>query len=158
MERSTRRLCTLLAMGCMLASLPALSDSIPPQDYRVPAEIAGDPCRVTDPSDPHQILGPNPAHANCLTALYPGALPSGNFASDVGSGPDSAVAASPSSMLGTGTVWLIVTAIAMLVLAGFNSRKRHRQLPMPSLGGGGTISPPRESFHSRGEGSRWHED
>jgi hypothetical protein len=157
METSRRQVGALLAVCCALAPLAALGDTMPPQDYRVTTEIAGDACRIADPTDPHQILGPNPAHADCLTALYPSALSAGNFAVDLTQDADSgASVAAPTS--GAATLWLIITALAMMVLAGFNSRKRHRQLPMPGLGGSGTFGAPRETLHTHTEGSRWHEE
>lgn len=158
METVRRQLCALLAVCCTMFPGAAFAGSMQPQDYRVPAEIAGDACRVTDPSDPHQILGPNPAHADCLTALYPAAAPVATFATD-GLGPGAETAALTTSPLSqTVTLWLSIAALFMLVLAGFNSRKRHRQLPMPGHGGTGTFSQTRESLHSHTEGSRWHED
>lgn len=157
METSCRQLCALLAVYCSLAPLTALGDTMAPQDYRIPAEIAGDACRITDPTDPHQILGPNPAHMDCLTALYPSSLPAG-LTTDLVDDPQWAAGPVSGSTPGTITLWFVVTALAMLVLAGFNSRKRHRQLPMPGLHGSGTFDAPRETRHGRSEGSRWHED
>lgn len=152
------RLCALLAVFCSLAPPASIGDTIAPQDFRVPAQIAGDACRITDPTDPHQILGPNPAHADCLTALYPSALPTGSFGVDLAQGQDTGAAAVSSAASSTISLWLIVAALAMMVLAGFNSRKRHRQLPMPGLDGTGTFGAPRESLHTHTEGSRWHEE
>ncbi|HEX7035806.1 MAG TPA: hypothetical protein VF210_08530 [Pseudomonadales bacterium] len=157
METSCRQLFALLAVYCSLAPLAALGDTMAPQDYRIPADIAGDACRITDPTDPHQILGPNPAHADCLTALYPSALPAG-LSAELADDQQWAAGPVPGSASGTVTLWLAVMTLAMLVLAGFNSRKRHRQLPMPGLDSTGTFTAPPETRHGRSEGSRWHEE
>ena len=123
----------------------------------MPAEIAGDACRLTDPSDPHQILGPNPAHAGCLTGLYSASSPAATFSMDGPiTGEEAGVPGGTSALSLASAVWLSVAALAMLILAGFNSRKRHRQLPMPGLGG--TYSRPPETLHTHSEGSRRNED
>jgi len=156
MERSRRKLYTLLTLCCSVASAAAFGDSLDRQDLRVHAEIAGESCRLTDPSDPHQILGPNPAHGDCLTALYPAAIPSASFVGDsmTTSGDSGSTGTSPFPSFTS--LWLSFAAIAMLVLAGFNSRKRHRQLP--SAGMGGSYGQPGEHLHKQNEGSRWNED
>jgi hypothetical protein len=156
METSRRQLCTLMAVCWTLASASAMSDSIDRHDFPVHAEIAGEACKFTDPSDPHQILGPNPAHGDCLTALYPAAIPSGSFmANGATEGGDLSATSSGLSPSLT-SLWLAIAAVAMLVLAGFNSRKRHRQLPTPGVGG--SYGRPTEPLHTHSEGSRWNED
>ena len=156
METSRRQLCALMAVCCTLTSVTAMSDSIDRQHFPVQAEIAGEACEFTDPSDPHQILGPNPAHGDCLTALYPAAIPSGSIVTD-GVGRSSQFGSTGSYLSPSVTsLWLVVAAVVMLVLAGFNSRKRHRQLPTPGVGD--TYSRPAEPLHTHSEGSRWNED
>lgn len=140
METFGRQLCALLALCCAAAATPAAGDMLDRQELLMHADIAAEPCRFTDPSDPHQIVGPNPSHGHCLAALHPAAMllegSRGNSAS--GSAPsavnDGAEATGESSVTTSfGRVWLVaLAAVAMLVLAGFNSRKR-RQLPEPGL-------------------------
>ena len=155
MERSWRKLYTLLTLCCWVASAAAFGDSLDRQDLRVHAEIAGEACRLADPSDPHQILGPNPAHGDCLTALYPVAIPSGSFVADSITTSGDAGSTETSRFPSFTSLWLSFAAVAMLVLAGFNSRKRHRQLPSAGMGG---IYRPGEHLHKHHEGSRWNED
>jgi hypothetical protein len=125
------------------------------------ADIAMEPCPLTDPSDPHQIVGPNPAHGQCIAALHSAAILLDRSSGSTGS---SGVAASrtegsprasePAATASLGSVSLVLAAIAMLVLAGFNSRKR-RRLPEPGLGDRYAGQP---RLHKHTESSRWNED
>jgi hypothetical protein len=155
MGRTSRQLCALLTVCCSVGALPASSDSIRGQDFRLPAEIAGEPCELTDPTDPQQILGPNPTRVDCLAGLYPGMVPTGTYTAEA-PGPNRSSSESSLPLSLTATLWLCVAALGMLVLAGFNSRKKHRHLPTPGLSGG--YSQPTEHLHTHTEGSRWHED
>lgn len=154
---TTRRQRYLLLAALSAVAVPALAESLGPQTLQLPAEIAGSPCTGSDPTDPHHVLGPTPARVDCLAALYAPLTASRYGAGD----PDerqpqpSTGAHAGSESLTTTTVGLYLVGIAMLILAGFNSRKRRRHLPTVDLSR--SFTPPAER-RDRREGAGGHDD
>ncbi len=147
----------VLALWCSAGATPAAADSMDLQNLQMPAEIAGQPCRFPAADHPQQIVGPNPTRADCLASLY---VPLSADTYGAAEPLQSSLTApgkptEPVADSFAGPAWLYLAVISMLVLAGFNSRKRRRHVPLIDLSG--SFTPPAEPA-SRREGSRWADD
>lgn len=109
----------LLTACCLVAALPSAGHSLGRQDGQVPPEIGGEPCGFTDPADSQRILGPNPAHADCLSLQYPAQA----------NEPSQATTRGHPALSLAATLPLYLAGFGMLMLARSNSRKRRGQSP-----------------------------
>lgn len=135
------RLWAVTLLGSATIAVSAYADSVRSQDFQMPVEITS--AHVGGPAasqmgmpvsagcsavSPERLESAQASMAGCLAGFYPlqetsGGGGGGGF---VGEGLIGASSESSLSMSMAGTVAMSLTALAMMILAGFNSRKRHR--------------------------------
>jgi hypothetical protein len=144
------------ALVCVVVAVPAFADNVRGQDARIPAEITGTACPTAEPGSPH-AMAPIAADADCLAGFYPLGLPADGYSDAYSSRlPDRASEKGSLLLSMAGTLSLIVAGLGMLVLAGFNSRKRHRYLHSADLTGGYQHS--QGNTYTHNDDTQWNEE